>query len=136
MKMNQPIGDVSFGPFLIRISLGSYFVLAGLLKLDNLDAFLQIVSSFSLLPKQLAIIVGGILPYLEVASGILLVLGFWTTLAGFMSSILLISFIYMFGIYPKGSTELFNKDIILLCASISLLYTGAGMLSVDNFRKQ
>lgn len=134
--MNQPIGDSSFGPFLIRVSLGSYFVLAGLLKLDNLDAFLQVVSTFSLLPKQLAIIVGGILPYMEVVSGALLVLGFWTTLAGFMSSILLASFVYMFGIYPKGNTELFNKDIILLCASISLLYTGAGMLSIDNFRKQ
>jgi uncharacterized membrane protein YphA (DoxX/SURF4 family) len=80
-------------------------------------------------------VIGVITPYLEVVSGVMLIVGFCTTLAALIMSVLLSIFIYLFGIYPKGSSELFNKDIILLTASISLLFTGAGALSLDKFRK-
>ncbi len=34
MKMNEPIANGLYGPLFIRVTLGSYFVLAGMLKLD------------------------------------------------------------------------------------------------------
>jgi uncharacterized membrane protein YphA (DoxX/SURF4 family) len=135
MKMNEPIGDAAYGPLFLRCTLGSYFVLAGMLKLENMEAFLKIIESISLIPKPLAMVIGVITPYLEVASGVMLIVGFCTTLAGLIMSLLLAIFVYLFGIYPKGSSELFNKDIILLASSVSLLFTGAGALSLDKFRK-
>jgi uncharacterized membrane protein YphA (DoxX/SURF4 family) len=135
MKMNEPIGDAAFGPLFLRVALGSYFVLAGLLKLENMEAFLKVIETIAFIPKPLAMIIGVLTPYLEVFSGVLLILGFCTTLSALIMSILLCGFIYLFGIYPKGSSELFNKDIILLAGSICLLFTGAGAISLDKFRK-
>ena len=135
MKMNEPIGDAAFGPLFLRCALGSYFVLAGMLKLENMEAFLKVTQSLALIPKPLTMVFGVITPYLEIASGILLILGFWTTLASIIISILLIGFIYLFGVYPKGSSELFNKDIILLAGAVCLMFTGAGAISMDKFRR-
>ena len=133
--MNEPIGSASVGPLFIRLALGSYLVLAGLLKLDNLDAFINVVQSLSLFPKQIALVLATVVPYLEVASGALLVLGLWTTLSSGIVVLLLVGIIYIFGVFPKGSTELFNKDFILLAAAASLLYTGAGAASIDGIKK-
>ena len=135
MKINEPVGDPAFGPMFLRLSLGAYFVLAGLLKLENMDSFLKVTSSIALLPKPLSLVMGVIMPYLEIFAGALLIIGFWTTLAASIATILLGTFIYLFGIYPKGSSELFNKDIILLAGSVCLLFTGAGAISIDKFRK-
>ncbi len=133
--MNEPIGSASVGPLFIRLALGSYLVLAGLLKLDNLDAFINVVQSLSLFPKQIALVLATVVPYLEVASGALLVLGLWTTLSSGIVVLLLTGIIYIFGVFPKGSAELFNKDFILLAAAASLLYTGAGAASIDGIKK-
>lgn len=120
---------------LLRIAIGSYFVLAGLRKIDNLQSFIQVVQDFHLLPKQLAPLYGIMVPYLEVGAGVLLILGFWTTLAAMIASFLLCTYIVAIGIFPHQSSDLFNKDIIILSGSICLLYTGGGMLSIDKFRK-
>ncbi len=133
--MNEPIGSATVGPLFIRLALGSYLVLAGLLKLDNLDAFVSVVQSFSIFPKQIALVIATVMPYLEVISGALLVLGLWTTLSSAIVVVLLAGIIYTFGVFPKGSTELFNKDFILLAAAASLLYTGAGAVSIDSMKK-
>jgi uncharacterized membrane protein YphA (DoxX/SURF4 family) len=76
-----------------------------------------------------------LLPYFELAAGVLLIVGIWTTLAAMLTSLMLLSFVIAFGAFPKGGELLFNKDILLLAASVSLLYSGAGALSIDRFRK-
>lgn len=134
MKLNEPMGNPLYAPFCIRLGLGAYFILAGLMKLDNLPTFIGHVKAFGILPEQVSLVYGLVLPYFEVTVGTLLVVGFWTTLAGIMSSLMLASFIIALGTFPNTG-KLFNKDIILLGGSLSLLFSGAGAYSIDRFRK-
>jgi uncharacterized membrane protein YphA (DoxX/SURF4 family) len=134
IKMNEPIGPAPFGPLLVRLGLGSYFLLAGLSKLQMLSGFIQQVKSFGVLPDNASSLYAVLLPYLEVFIGGCFLLGLWTTLVGLMASFLLISFVFAFGFFP-GSSEIFNKDIVLLGAVLGLLYTGPGAYSIDNVRK-
>ena len=142
MKLNQPIGNAEYAGLLIRMPLGAYFILAGLAKLDSPMAFLEEVKKFkvviggvSILREPLTTLYGVILPYAEIGVGALLVVGLWATLAAALSSLMLLSFILALGpvVSPKPFT--LNKDVLLLGASLSLLYCGAGKLSVDRFRK-
>ncbi len=135
MKIHEPIGNLLYGPLLIRLVIGSYFIMAGLKKIEDLEAFIKVIQEFKILPQQLAVLYGIVVPYLEIGAGALLILGFWTTLAGLVCSLLLCSYIIAIGFFPFGSKELFNKDIIILASTVSLLFTGAGALSIDRFRK-
>jgi uncharacterized membrane protein YphA (DoxX/SURF4 family) len=134
MKINEPIGPAKWAPFFIRASLGLYFVLAGLGKLEVLAAFIEQVKGFGVLPANLASLYGTLLPYAEIFIGACLLLGLWTTLMGLLASLLLVSFIFAFGFFPGGH-DLFNKDVILLAASLSLMYSGPGVYGSDNLRR-
>lgn len=134
MKINEPIGNPNIGPFFLRVTLGGYFVVAGLMKLDNLPGFIEEVRKFDVMGPNVARLYATLLPYLEVVCGTLLCLGFWTTLAALIASLLLTSFVFAFKVFPNNN-YLFNKDLILLAAAISLMYTGAGSLSIDKFRR-
>ena len=134
MKANQPIGDAVFAPFFVRCAIGAFFVMAGLAKMGQIPDFIKKVESFGILSPSLSTVYGALLPYLEVGIGFLLIIGFWTTLAGILGSLLLISFIVALGTFPNASS-IFNKDIILLGGTISLLFSGAGAFSIDRFRK-
>ncbi|MCB0332729.1 MAG: DoxX family protein [Bdellovibrionales bacterium] len=133
--MTEPVGDALYAPFFLRLALGSYFVLAGLAKLDDPGAFVAQVQGFEILPVQFATVYGILLPYVEIVSGGMLLCGMWTTLASIVTSLLLVSFIYAFGFFPPKS-HLFNKDVILLAISLSIMFSGSGAFSVDRFRKQ
>jgi uncharacterized membrane protein YphA (DoxX/SURF4 family) len=132
---SDPIGNPLFGPFLVRVGLGGYFALAGLVKLENITVFVDRVRAFGILPNELATLYGLLLPYAEIAVGTLLILGFWTTVASALASLMLSSFIVALGLFPNSQVMVFNKDIILLGGSLSLLYSGSGAMSVDRFRK-
>lgn len=134
MKMSEPVGNSVYGPMFVRVTLGAYFILAGLMKLDNINAFVEQVQQFKLLPEQIAVVYGILLPYFEIGVGALLVLGAWTTLAAGLATVMLVSFIIALGVFPN-TDSLFNKDVILLGAALSLLYTGSGALSLDRFRR-
>lgn len=134
MKMHEPIGNSLYGPLLIRCSIGAWFVLAGLMKLDNPSLFVQQVERMNIIPAPFSTLYGILLPYLELGVGALLVLGVFTTLGAILASVLLLSFVFAFGIFPSGGA-LFNKDILILAAALSLLYSGAGAFSIDRFRK-
>lgn len=134
IKMNEPMGDAAWASFFVRIPLGAYLVMAGLAKMDNIQSFILQVQQFKILPAPFDTLYAILLPYLEVAAGGLLVLGGWTTLAAIVSSLLLLSYVIAIGVFP-GSHHLFNKDIILLGASLSLLFNGGGAFSIDKFRK-
>ncbi|RIL03069.1 MAG: hypothetical protein DCC75_13060 [Proteobacteria bacterium] len=131
-KISDPIGKAMYGPLFARLALGAYFVFAGLTKLHNPNGFVMMVRSYNILPEPLATLYGIGLPYLEIGAGGLLVIGLWTTLVSFILSLLLLSFVIALGPY---SHQPFNKDIILLGLSLSFLWSGAGALSVDLFRK-
>ena len=140
MRMDAPLGNDAYGPTLVRIALGSYFVIAGMAKMDHIPQFVEFILQTNVLNQYMARLYGNLLPYFEIVAGGLLVIGFWTTLAAMLTTLMLTSFIMAMGVFPHsptpfGTEKLFNKDIILWCASASLLYTGAGAFSIDKFRK-
>lgn len=134
IKMHEPIWDGVFGPLFVRAPLGAYFFLAGWYKLGDLKGFVKIVQSFHLMPEPFATLYGILLPYTEMAIGVMLIVGLYTTLAAITACLALASFVWALGIFPQGD-KVFNKDILLLLAAFSLLYTGAGAFSIDRFRK-
>ena len=134
IKINQPIGPGVWAPFVIRLALGSYFVMAGLGKLEVLAAFIEQVKAFNILPSNVAALYATLLPYIEVAIGGMMICGLWTTLTGILSGLLILSFVFAFGFFP-GSNDLFNKDIILCAAACSLLFSGPGVYALDNIRR-
>ncbi len=133
MKFTEPIGNAAFAPLFIRLSLGAYFVMAGLAKSKDVPSFIAEVQQFGFIHEHLATIIGIALPYIEIGAGGMLIMGMWTTLASLVLCIMLSAFVYAFGIFPRA--DLFNTDIILLAAAISVLFSGSGALSVDKFRK-
>ena len=133
VKFNKPVGDAMYGPLLIRLALGGYLLMAGLAKLDNIPGFVNEVQAFNYMPEHLSTVYGILIPYLEVMAGGMILLGMWTTLAASLGGLIILSFVFAFGIFPYTS-KIFNKDLILLSAALSLLYTGAGALSIDRFR--
>lgn len=135
MKLADPVGNSLYAPLFIRCALGMYFILEGNIILSDHDAFIRDIHGLQMLTAHSATLVGILLPYLEITAGILLVTGLWTILGAFLISVVLATFILALGIFPKQGTP-FNKDIILLAASLSLLYSGAGAFSIDLFRKQ
>jgi uncharacterized membrane protein YphA (DoxX/SURF4 family) len=132
IKFHEPIGNGLYAGLLVRVPLGLYFVLAGLFKLKDPDAFVAIVQQKQVLPEPLGTLYGILLPYVEVGAGTFLIFGMWTTLAAIITSLMLLSFIIALGIRDH---QPFNKDILLLGAALSLLYSGAGAFSIDRFRK-
>lgn len=134
MKPNEPLGNPLFAPFFVRLGLGTYFILAGFYKLEDINSFARQVIAFGVIPESLASVYSYLLPYVEISAGCLLTIGLWTTAASICTSLMLFSFVVALGLFPE-SKKLFNKDIILLGASLSLMYSGAGAVSVDRFRK-
>jgi uncharacterized membrane protein YphA (DoxX/SURF4 family) len=134
MKLNRPIGNELYAPLLIRGALGSYILLAGLVKLENLAAFVEEVKKLGMLPEHLATVYAILLPYFEIFAGGLLVMGLWTILGAIIASFHFASLVYVFGFFT-GSGILFNKDVVLLAAALSILYSGAGAFSLDRFRQ-
>lgn len=134
MKIDEPIGQAAYGPLFIRVTLGGYFILAGLAKIPLLDGFINQVKGFGVAPENVTAVYATLLPYMEIFVGSALLMGLWTTLAGILGAILLLTFVIGFGIFT-GEYAVFNKDLILAGAAASLLYSGPGAYSVDNVRK-
>jgi uncharacterized membrane protein YphA (DoxX/SURF4 family) len=74
------------------------------------------------------------------------VVGLWTTLAGIVAGLSLFTYMWIFRLLPfselkaggeafKVASSFFTKEMIMLGAIVSLLYSGAGAYSVDSFRK-
>lgn len=77
---------------LARLVLGGVLLVAGALKLTNLPGSVLAVRAYRLLPYDLAVVVGYGLPIVEVAVGLLLVLGLFTRACAVIGSALMVAF--------------------------------------------
>jgi uncharacterized membrane protein YphA (DoxX/SURF4 family) len=140
MKISEPIGNPILAPLFVRVALGIYFVLEGRAKLSLntglvVPEFIREVRTLTTMPEQISTVYGILLPYLFVIVGALLLIGLWMTLTAGLATLILCSVCYMWGIYASQNPLVFNSNLILLIVAASLLYSGAGALSIDRFRK-
>jgi uncharacterized membrane protein YphA (DoxX/SURF4 family) len=76
-----------------RLVLGGVMVVAGALKVTDPETATQAVRAYELLPSALDAPVGLILPFLEIAIGLLLIVGFGVRWAAFAAGVLMVVFI-------------------------------------------
>lgn len=135
MNLDKPFFSPSLTGTIIRIPIGIYFFLSGRLLLQDPAGLVEAIRYFDIVNDHLAQLYGLSLPYLEIIVGIMLALGFLTSLAAIGGILLLGSFIYAFGIYPDQILP-FNKDIVWLASCLALLCSGPGAFSIDSFRNK
>jgi uncharacterized membrane protein YphA (DoxX/SURF4 family) len=78
---------------LVRLGLAAVFLAAGASKVNDLDASGRAVVAYELIPTNIAITFGAVLPFFEIALGLLLLLGLATRLAAWVAAAVLVAFI-------------------------------------------
>lgn len=76
-----------------RVALGLVLLIAGLTKFPNRKEVIQAVADYEILPYFLTRPVGVLLPWVEIGTAILLLVGVIPIIAGLLAAVLLICFI-------------------------------------------
>ena len=123
-----------FAPVLVRLAVGVVAVLHGWPKLINLSGFF---GKLRLLGIPLPELFGTAAALSEFLGGLCLVVGFVTRQAAF--SIACVMAVAVFRVHWKGGFFAeaggYEYPLVLLVASISLIVSGSGPLSIDRLRK-
>lgn len=77
----------------LRLVVGGVWVVAGLAKLPDPQASIRAVRAYELLPEAVVPTVGYGLPVLEIAVGLLLLVGLGTRVAALLSAVLFAAFV-------------------------------------------
>src|SRR4051794_29627514 len=77
----------------VRLVLGAVFVIASLSKLGKVDETVRAVRAYRILPESLVHPVAYALPYLELAVGVLLIVGLGTRIVAILAGVMLLLFI-------------------------------------------
>ncbi len=80
-----------------RVIVGLVFIYASLDKIANPAEFAAIVNNYRILPHQLINITAIILPWVELATGLLLLVGLWSRGSSLIISVMLVVFIAAIG---------------------------------------
>jgi uncharacterized membrane protein YphA (DoxX/SURF4 family) len=119
----------SFGILIIRIAMGTLFLLAGATKILNLQDFIKSVQNTGQMNNTLAFILAFILPFMEMIFGGLYIIGLFTPVTSFFIACMSLSFLFVLG---TGHAELpFSYNFIFLACALSTIFTGAGLISFD-----
>lgn len=76
-----------------RLILGGVLIVAGALKLPNLEASVFSVVAYQLVPYSWAKVLGVVLPVGEVVLGALLLLGLFTRISGLLGALMMVAYI-------------------------------------------
>jgi uncharacterized membrane protein YphA (DoxX/SURF4 family) len=76
-----------------RIALAAVFLVAGATKVGDLAASARAVNAYRLMPFEAAKVVGAVLPFVEIALGLLLLAGIAVRLSAAIAAVLLVIFI-------------------------------------------
>ena len=135
-----------------RLVTGGVWLWAGLIKLPHPEESVLAVRAYELLPGTSATAVGHLLPPLEVAVGVLLILGLLTRFAGAVSAVLFVAFIigiasvwargmnidcgcFGGGGYDANAADQYPwdiaRDVGLLLASAYLVWQGRTRFALD-----
>ncbi len=75
-----------------RLALGGVFIFAGMAKLPHIDTLIWEIEQYNMLPHQLETAYGYVLPPLEIALGIFLVVGLFLRVGATISGLVVLSF--------------------------------------------
>jgi uncharacterized membrane protein YphA (DoxX/SURF4 family) len=137
---------------LLRLVLGGVILVAGALKVGQLETSARSVRAYQLLPFDVAGAVGYGLPVLELAVGVLLILGLFTRVSAVIAGLLMVVFIIGIasawarglsidcGCFGKGGTiaasqtqypQEIARDVGLLACAVWLAVRPRSTLSLD-----
>lgn len=120
-----------FGLLLLRLTVGGLFLYHGITKLQNMDGTIGFFGSIGLAPFW-----AWLVAIVETAGGALMVLGLWTTIVGLLFAVILVMALIKTKIGNVTSFSGAELDVLLLLASLSLAFAGAGSCSlVKCFKK-
>jgi uncharacterized membrane protein YphA (DoxX/SURF4 family) len=114
-----------------RLIVGGVFIWAGVLKVVDPLGFAQSIMNYQVFPRTLAFIIALVLPWVEVISGGLLIVGFFKRSSALLVSFMLIGFIGLVALaLARGidtSCGCFGSlsrsaDVGLILTDIGLLY--------------
>lgn len=130
--------STSLGLLIARIPIGLFFLIAGGQKIFHLGVTNFVNSSAHSLPGFMPDYLGRtylyLFPFFELGMGILLVLGFWTRLAGLITSLMLISIIWaVTGVNQPPMP--FHPNVIFLSITLLLFFAGGGSFTIDRIIK-
>ena len=77
---------------LSRVVLGGVLIFAGIVKLPNIDTLIWEIEQYQILPTSLAVAYGYVLSPIEIALGVLLLLGIYLRASAVVSGLLVLSF--------------------------------------------
>ena len=78
---------------LLRIIVGGVFIWAGALKIADPLGFAQSIENYQVVPHSLAFLIAVVLPWVEVLSGVFLIIGLFRRSSALLISLLLVGFI-------------------------------------------
>ncbi len=76
----------------IRLAIGFLFIYASVNKLMHPEKFAVVIYNYRVLPYELVNLVAILVPWLEIAIGLLLICGIWLETAAFLLSALMLGF--------------------------------------------
>jgi uncharacterized membrane protein YphA (DoxX/SURF4 family) len=128
-------GSSSFGLLVIRLVIGTTFLLAGANKVMNIEAFINHVKSFDVFSPNASFILGFVLPFMEIIFGAFYIIGIFTPLTSLALSVMTISFLVVSKNITPPSEQFVLPQIvfyfIMLSATLMTLFSGAGVISFD-----
>ena len=75
----------------VRITVGAFFFLSGILKLFNQDLFVKALKSYGFVSNESINVIAFVFPQIEMVMGMLLALGLWTTTVSCIFSVMIVA---------------------------------------------
>lgn len=140
-----------------RLLLAAVFFISGFVKAADPAQTRVAVKAYQLLPENIAEMVAAVLPYLEIATGVILLVGLATRLGAILSALMMVAFLFGVisaaarglsidcgcfgggGTVEPGATEYtaeILRDTGLLIVSLYLMVRPHSWLSVDQWGRR
>ena len=142
---------------LVRLILGGVLIVAGVLKVGNLQKSAMAVRAYELLPIWMANFLGYSLPWIEIGIGVLLVIGVSVRVMGLLGALIMLAFIIAIaqawarglsidcgcfgggGAIDPADTKYLSeiiRDIVLLGMGVFLYLYPSGKYALDRLDKE
>lgn len=127
--MTKNICNKNTGLLIMRLGLGTIFLVHGILKLQNMEGTIGFFGKIGLTPM-----LAWVVAMVEVLGGVLMILGLFTSVVGvLLALVMLVAFIKVK--LPAGGMQAFltgEIDLALFVLSLGLACTGAGKYAVSS----